>query len=102
MSILHTVNKSPFQNNTMKSCLAICSNQDAVIFIEDGVFGAIITSPLVSEIDLLTSKGARFFALVNDVTARGLTEMIIPSVTVATYSDFVRLSIECKQIQSWY
>jgi tRNA 2-thiouridine synthesizing protein B len=102
MSILHTVNKSPFQDSTMNSCLAICSNQDSVILIEDGVFGALLTSPVASDIKKLSARGTRFYALTNDVVARGLTEKLLPDVNLVSYQDFVSLSIECKQIQSWY
>jgi tRNA 2-thiouridine synthesizing protein B len=102
MTILHTVNKSPFHDSTLSSCLAICSNQDSVIFIEDGVFGAIETSPLAFSIQKLSSAGTRFFALDNDVIARGIAEKLLPNITQVSYQDFVRLSVECKQIQSWF
>jgi tRNA 2-thiouridine synthesizing protein B len=102
MAILHTVNKSPFHDSTMSSCLAICSNQDSIIFIEDGVLGAIHSSPLASNIQKLSSSGARFYALHNDVLARGIAEKLLPYITLVSYQDFVRLSVECKQIQSWF
>lgn len=102
MPILHTVNKSPFQDNTMHSCLAVCSTEDSVIFIEDGVFGALLASPVVSDIKKLSAGGTRFYALTNDVAARGIAEKLLPNITRVSYRDFVRLSIECKQIQSWF
>lgn len=40
MSTLHTVNKSPFEKNALKSCLGHLCSGDAVLMIEDGVFGA--------------------------------------------------------------
>ena len=41
MSTLHTVNKSPFGNGTLLSCLNHCKPGDAVLLIEDGVYGAL-------------------------------------------------------------
>jgi tRNA 2-thiouridine synthesizing protein B len=102
MAILHTVNKSPFHDSTMSSCLAICSNQDSVIFIEDGVLGAINSSPLASNIEVLASSGTRFYALHYDVFARGIAEKLLPNIKLVSYQDFVKLSVECKQIQSWF
>jgi tRNA 2-thiouridine synthesizing protein B len=102
MAILHTVNKSPFHDSTMSSCLAICSHSDSVILIEDGVLGAIHSSPLASSIEKLVSSGTRFYALHNDVLARGIAEKLLPNITLVNYQDFVRLSVECKQIQSWF
>ncbi len=102
MSILHTINKSPFQDTAMNGCLSVCSTQDTVILIEDGVLGGILASPLASTIKELSASGTRFYALKNDVVARGLTEILLPDIRLANYQDFVRFSIECKQIQSWY
>ena len=39
MSTLHTVNKSPFANQSLISCLGHCKNSDAVLMFEDGVYG---------------------------------------------------------------
>jgi tRNA 2-thiouridine synthesizing protein B len=102
MPILHTVNKSPFQDLSMNSCLAICSTQDRVIFIEDGVLGAIHDTPLTTTIEKLSVSGTKFYALSQDTNARGVTEKLLTCVTLASYEDFVRLSVEAKQIQSWY
>ena len=40
MSTLHTVNKSPFANQSLLSCIAHAKAGDAVLMIEDGVYGA--------------------------------------------------------------
>ena len=39
MSTLHTVNKSPFSTQTLLSCLNHAKDGDAVLMIEDGVYG---------------------------------------------------------------
>jgi len=102
MAILHTVNKSPFSDSTMNCCLAICSDKDHVILIENGVLGAINTSPLASRIKNMVMSGTHFYALENDVIARGIESKLLDQIKLINYQDFVRLSVECNQIQSWY
>jgi tRNA 2-thiouridine synthesizing protein B len=102
MSILHTVNKSPFHDSTLSSCLAVCSAHDSVIFIEDGVFGALLASAVASDIQKLSFSGTRFYVLTDDIVARGIAEKLLPNITPVSYRDFVRLTVECKQIQSWF
>ena len=41
MSMLHTVNKSPFQTGSLVSCLRHAQKGDAVLLMEDGVYGAL-------------------------------------------------------------
>ena len=38
--MLHTVNKSPFENNTLLTCLKHARQGSAVLLIEDGVYAA--------------------------------------------------------------
>ena len=40
MSILHLVNKSPFERNNLDSCLRLAAKGSAVLLFEDGVIGA--------------------------------------------------------------
>ncbi len=41
MSTLHTVNKSPFATQALLSCLNHAKAGDAVLLIEDGVYGGL-------------------------------------------------------------
>lgn len=41
MSTLHTVNKSPFERNSLDTCLLLIKNDSTVLLIEDGVAGAL-------------------------------------------------------------
>ena len=41
MSMLHTVNKSPFEKTTFESCLRHAMPGDAVLLFEDGVYAAV-------------------------------------------------------------
>ncbi len=41
MSILHTVNKSPFEKNNLESCLRYAKSGSAILLIEDGIYAAL-------------------------------------------------------------
>ena len=102
MSTLHTVNKSPFTHTTLSSCLEICNENDGVLLLEDGVFGAIAGSPTNDKILELINRGLKVYALIDDVSARGLQEKINENIITVNYDGFVQLSIEHRCVQSWY
>lgn len=102
MSTLHTVNKSPYTNSTLASCLSICTNQDGILLLEDGVFGAVKASPEMAKLHRLIQEGVKVFVLINDVKARGLEEKIPAEITPVDYNTFVQLTLEYRCVQSWY
>lgn len=102
MSTLHTVNKSPFTHNTLASCIAICTQADGILLLEDGVFGAIANAPCASKLTDLIRQGTKVYALEDDVKARGLKEKLLPEILLTNYTSFVQLSIEHRCVQSWY
>jgi len=102
MSTLHTINKSPFAHATLASCLQVCSKQDGILLLEDGVFGALISAPCAEEITTLIEAGLKVYALADDVNARGLQEKIRRDIHITDYNGFVQLSIEHNCVQSWY
>jgi tRNA 2-thiouridine synthesizing protein B len=102
MSTLHTVNKSPFSHATLASCVQVCGKQDGILLLEDGVFGALISSPCAEELSGLISVGVKIYALADDVNARGLQEKIRKNILIIDYNGFVQLSIKHNCVQSWY
>ena len=48
--MLHTVNKSPFDHNSLESCLKFARKGSAVLLIEDGVYAA-ARDTAVSKVD---------------------------------------------------
>ncbi|QEY14865.1 sulfurtransferase complex subunit TusB [Cellvibrio sp. KY-GH-1] len=102
MSTLHIINKSSFTHNTLGSCLAVCSNQDSLLLIEDGVFGALQSAPDAKALQSLNAKNIAVYALSADVNARALTQKIEPGIQLITYEEFVQLTVKHKCIQSWY
>jgi tRNA 2-thiouridine synthesizing protein B len=39
--MLHTVNKSPFEKNSLETCLRLIDESSSILLIEDGVYGAL-------------------------------------------------------------
>lgn len=102
MGILHTINKSPFAYNTFNSCLQVCTNNDGILLLEDGVFGAIQSAPCAKELQSAINNGTPVFALESDVNARGLQEKLTEGIQVTDYDKFVQLTLHYSCVQSWY
>lgn len=102
MSTLHTINKSPFSNTSLSSCIKICSKNDAILLLEDGVFGALTSAPDAEQLQQLIDSGTRIFAITDDVKARGLSNKLLPAIELVDYNSFVQLTIEHRCVQSWY
>ncbi len=102
MSTLHTVNKSPFSQNTLSSCIQVCAKQDAILLLEDGVFGAMRGSPCAEELTALIENGIKVYALEPDVKARGINEKMLEKIVLTSYNEFVQLSLNHRSVQSWY
>ncbi len=99
--MLHTVNKSPFESSSLKTCLSLAKNGSDVLLIEDGVYGALTGSahtPLVTE----ALGDVRVYALEPDLKARGLSgDRLIPGIEVVGYDGFVELACANDKIQNW-
>ena len=94
MALLHTVNKSPFEKNSLATCLRLALEGSSVLLIEDGVYGA-VDGTNVSE--LLSGAGNRLklYVLGPDLQARGLSESdVMDGIKVIDYEGFVDLVVE--------
>jgi tRNA 2-thiouridine synthesizing protein B len=101
MSTLHTVNKSPFATSTLLSCLKHCRSGDAILLIEDGVYGAIAGSAIADEVEACTQE-VTLFVLAGDLQARGIdTGKIASNVKAVGYDGFVDLVTNHDRTQSW-
>ncbi len=100
MSILHTVNKSPFEKQSLSSCVAHASHGDAVLMIEDAVYGAVSGTAAAAQLE--ENKNISIYALGPDLNARGLGEAkLAEGVNVVDYNGFVELAVEHDKTQSW-
>ncbi len=101
MATLHTVNKSPFQNQTLLSCLQHTKSGDAVLLIEDGVYGATKGTALSDAVTGL-SAGVKLYVLGSDLAARGIdVAKLGKDITSVDYAGFVDLVADHDRTQNW-
>ncbi len=101
MATLHTVNKSPFQNQTLLSCLGHTKAGDAVLMFEDGVYGAVAGTALSDAISSLGGE-VKLYVLGADLAARGIDAgRVIEGVTMVDYDGFVDLAADHEVTQNW-
>ena len=101
MSTLHTVNKSPFGNGSLLSCLKHCKPGDAVLLVEDGVYGALEGSSVAGEVKE-SLDGVTLYVLGGDVSARGIgAGKMMSEAKNVDYDGFVDLVTEHDRTQSW-
>ncbi len=99
MSILHTVNKSPFESNTFDTCLGLAKDGSTVLLIEDGVYAATTGNSVADKIT--NASGISFAVLGPDLQARGLESKLADGIKVVDYEGFVNLVAEHDSVQSW-
>ena len=101
MAILHTVNKSPFEKNSLDACLRLAAKGSAVLLIEDGVYGAMKGTAKAAAVE--SAKGdISFYVLGPDLKARGIGEdKLIEGFKVVDYSGFVSLTVDNDKVQAW-
>lgn len=94
MAILHTVNKSPFEKSSLKTCLRIAAAGSSVLLIEDGVYAAVDSTALNGELGDASNR-LQFYVLGPDLKARGLSEEdVMECIEVIDYEGFVDLVVE--------
>lgn len=101
MSMLHIVNKSPFERNALESALGHALEGDSILLIEDAAVGAIKGSQFADTIaSALSDKSV--YVLGGDLNARGINDdRIIDGIKIVDYTGFVDLVAECDKTQSW-
>lgn len=101
MSTLHTVNKSPFAMQTLLSCINHTLKGDAILLIEDGVYGALAGSDVADAVKA-RSGDVSIFVLTEDAAARGLDAgKLLNEVTGVNYEGFVDLVADHDRTQAW-
>ena len=97
--MLHIVNKSSPDRNTLDSCLRV-ANGGALLLIEDAVYAA--TRGHEEEAKLRDALSRfKIYVLAPDLEARGMGDRIMEGVTTVDYGGFVDLVTEHKNCQSW-
>lgn len=101
MPILHTVNKSPFERDSLESCLKYAQDGAAVLLIEDGVYAALAGTSAESKVKAALNN-LKVYALGADLKARGFSEeRVIDGISLVDYAGFVDLAAEHDKVQAW-
>ncbi|MBL6932377.1 MAG: sulfurtransferase complex subunit TusB [Rhodospirillales bacterium] len=99
--MIHTVNKSPFERNSLDSCIRLSVKGAPILLIEDGVLAA-TRGTSVSDKVAAAMDDHPMFVLGPDLKARGLAEDdVADGITIVDYSGFVDLVVEHGTVQSW-
>lgn len=100
--MLHIVNKSPFENQTLDSCLRVVGNTggDAILLTEDAVLAVSKGNSNESKIKAAMGR-VKVYALWPDVEARGMQDRVIEGIKMVDYGGFVDLVAEHSNCQSW-
>jgi len=98
--MLHTVNKSPTERNSLESCLRHLNNGSALLLIEDGIYGAVKGSTAAKLVERALANYP-IYALQPDIEARGMKGRVIEGIQLIDYEGFVDLVVEYPGVQAW-
>jgi tRNA 2-thiouridine synthesizing protein B len=96
--MLHTVNKSPFQNSSLENCLRVAQQGDVILLLEDGVYAVSVGTAKSSLIEQAVKRHT-VYAIEADLKARGLANLV-KEIRIASYGDFVDL-VEQHPVHAW-
>lgn len=98
--MLHIVNKSHTQANSLGSCLRLAQPGQTLLLIEDAVYAVTPAGAATSGI-AEALKTLKVHVLQPDLEARGMAGKLIDGVTAVDYGGFVDLVAEHPNNQSW-
>ena len=98
--MLHIVNKSPYERNSLESCLRVAQKGSKVLLIEDAVTAVVGGGAFAARLGAALEQ-VEIYALVPDLAARGLKDRVLPGVRLVDYGGFVDLVAENNPVQSW-
>lgn len=101
MSVLHLVNASPFESVTLSRCLARAGEGDAVLLLENGVYGALAGCRFSHEVAEAAAR-LDIRVLGPDLDARGLCAPdLLQSLGRVGYDGFVELAAHHELSLTW-
>ena len=101
MSTLHTVNKSPFEKNSLDACLNYAVSGANLLLIEDGIYAALKGTRFEQRVKTALDS-VKVYVLGPDLNARGFSEdRVIEGISVVDYAGFVDLAAENAKVQAW-
>jgi tRNA 2-thiouridine synthesizing protein B len=101
MPVLHIVNKSPFERNSLDTCLRLAKTDSAILLIEDGIYAVQKNSASSAKLQQAIANHP-VYALQPDLQARGVNpNNMIDGISLVDYDGFVQLTTEYDKLQSW-
>jgi len=101
MPTLHTVNKSPFERNSLDTCLRLAKQGSGILLIEDGVYAAVKGTAVSGKLEKATGDH-KVYVLGPDLAARGMqADQVIDGIAVVDYAGFVDLAAEHDRVNAW-
>jgi tRNA 2-thiouridine synthesizing protein B len=98
--MLHIVNKSPEQAQSLARCLRFAQDGHSVLLIEDGVYAATAAGAKASGLDQ-AARRLKVYVLLPDLEARGMAGKRIDGIEPVDYAGFVDLVAAQPVNQSW-
>lgn len=99
--MLHTVNKSPFERESLDTCFRLARQGSDVLLIEDAVYAALAGTRIEAAVRDALQRYS-IFALKEDIEARGIDpQALIPGIETVDYGGFVDLAVRNDSVQSW-
>jgi len=99
--MLHTVNKSPFEKNSLQTCLEFSLPGSDILLIEDGVYGAIAGGSSAAGLGRAL-QDRNVYVLGPDLKSRGIDPArLVEGVKVVDYAGFVDLAATNDRVQAW-
>lgn len=99
--MLHTVNKSPFEKDSLATCLRLAKPASDILLIEDAVYAALTGTRMETEVKHALRKFS-IYALKPDLEARGLKNKdLIEGIKLTDYCGFVDLAVNNDKTQTW-
>ena len=99
--MFHTVNKSPYDSSSLRTCLSLAKSGSDLLLIEDGVYGA-LSGSVHSDSIAEALNSLKVYALGPDLKARGISEdRLVSGIQVVGYDGFVELATGNDKVQSW-
>ena len=99
--MLHTINKSPFEKDSLTTCLRYAQDGASILFIEDAVYACTKGTEFEKVIESHHDK-ISFYVLGPDLEARGLDNSnLTNSIEIVDYKGFVKLVADNEKTQNW-
>ncbi len=96
--MLHLINESPFESNSLDDCLKYAGKGSPILFFEDAVYGAMAGTSLEEKMKGILADHD-IFVLKEDLSMRGV-DKLIDGMREVDYPGFVGL-VEEHKTASW-